>query len=174
MHNEKSTAPMSADEPHPKSELSEADFLAREVENAKTALVNTLADLKNGLTTSADLRLWVKRYPWAALGAATVAGFAAGAAVTPAPGQSIREKLSRLGANGRRAPVEKPSDVADSVTATSKASFKSVLLDSLFDLAKTLIQTVILATVRGQGTATGPDPDIPAATSGGPRHARAG
>jgi hypothetical protein len=103
--------------------------------------------LKAGLKTSADLRLWVRQYPWAVLGAATVTGFAAAAAITPAKGESVAEKFSRLkeSASGARdgagAPASQPVQ-----TQTTKATF----LNSLFDLAKVLLQSVILATFQNQ------------------------
>jgi hypothetical protein len=108
-----------------------------------------MADLKIGLKSSADLRLWVKHYPWAALGAATVAGFAAAAAVTPAKGESIGEKLSQL------KEAAKSSVSSDSAQANARASQlqspKPTLLNSLFDIAKVVIQSVILATAQNQG-----------------------
>jgi hypothetical protein len=173
MHNEQSSAATSPSEPPYKVELSEADYLAREVEDAKQALSHALADLKNGISQSADLRRWVKHYPWAALGAATVAGFAAGAAVAPATGETVSEKLSRLKSNGHESspaeaerPPEKPS--------AERSSVKTSLMDSLFDLAKTLIQTVLIATLRGQGGANAGAENTTAVAAADPWRARAG
>jgi hypothetical protein len=133
------------------AELSEADYLAREVSDAKAALLNTIGELRNGMASSADLRAWARRYPWAAVGAASVAGFAAGTAVTPAPGQSLQEKLqenlSRFQTNGEPQPLESPRPVREA-SATSTGAVSDKLISSIFDLAKTVIQTVILAAVR--------------------------
>ena len=144
MHNEPSSAATSPSEPHYNADLSEADYLAREVADAKAALGHALADLKSGLSTSADLRLWVKHYPWAALGAAAAAGFAAGAVVTPAPGESLTDKLSKLKPNGRQTRAEEgaPSD------RQKTSNVGSGLTGSLFDLAKTLVESLIIASVR--------------------------
>ena len=107
-----------------------------------------MADLKNGLKTSADLRLWVKHYPWAALGAATVAGFAAAAALTPAKGESIGEKLSSLKEAAKSSMAfERDQTAAQAVQVQSS---KTTFLSSLFDIAKMLIQSVILATAQNQ------------------------
>ena len=70
MHNEQSSAPTSPSERQLDVELSEADYLAREVTDAKAALSHSLAQLKIGVANTADLRQWVKHYPWASLGAA--------------------------------------------------------------------------------------------------------
>jgi hypothetical protein len=149
MHNEQSSARTSPSEPRHRIELSEAEFLAREVQDAKAALAHAVADLKSGLTSSADLRLWVKHYPWAALGAATVAGFAAAATITPAPGESVSDKLSRLRSNGSNGTAEESAN-HPAERAKQRSTVKASLIDSLFDLAKTLIQTVFLATLQSR------------------------
>ena len=73
------------------------------------------ANVRTRRELATDLRGWIDRHPWMAVGAASAAGFAAAAAVTPAPGQSLGEKLSstieaamsraeegkRRGSNGR-------------------------------------------------------------------------
>ena len=167
MRNEQSSGPTSRSEPRYKIELSEADYLAREVEDAKAALARTLAELKNGLSTSANLRLWVKHYPWAALGAASVAGFAAATAITPAAGESLSEKMSRLKSNVREST---PSDNGRPAGEAEKSSrVKATLMDSIFDLAKTLVQTVLLATLQGQAAAGSQTQTQHSAVSGEPR-----
>jgi hypothetical protein len=147
MHNAQSSAPTSRSARRSEVNLSEADYLAREVADAKAALSHAIADLKTGLITSADLRRWVTHYPWAAVGAATVAGFAAGAAVTPAPGESIGEKLSKL-----RPPGQKNEPAQSTAAATGpypmSPNVKSTVITSLFDLAKLLAESLIIATFR--------------------------
>jgi hypothetical protein len=151
LHNAQNTAKTSRRDQRSDGDLSEADFLEREVADAKAALSHAVADLRNGVKSSADLRLWVKHYPWAAMGAAAVAGFAAATAVTPAKGETVGEKLSRL------AKSAKPGETTDSAgqvsTQTASQSPKTTLLNSLVDIAKVLIQTVVLATVQNQSQA---------------------
>ncbi len=67
MHNEQSSVSTSPSESQRDSELSEADYLAREVADARAALTESLAGLKLGVTNSTDIRQWVKYYPWASL-----------------------------------------------------------------------------------------------------------
>ena len=149
MHNEQSSVSTSPSEKRIDSEISEADYLAREVADAKAALTQSLAGLKLGLTNSADLRQWVKCYPWASLGAATAAGFAAAAAVTPAKGETINDKIAQLRPNGQ--PTTAPEDSPSAPTqfnATRRASISDQLISSVFDLAKVLVQTLIVTTFQ--------------------------
>lgn len=72
----------------PEASDSEAEFLAREMEAAKQAVLHTLTDLKADLATAADVRIWTRQHPWAAVGVAALTGFFAGAAVKSALGDS--------------------------------------------------------------------------------------
>jgi hypothetical protein len=149
MHNEQSSAPTSHSERLNRIPLSEADYLAREITDAKAALSQAVADLSSGLTSTADLQQWIKRYPWAALGAATVAGFAAAVALTPSrgEGETVAEQPSPLRPAGESEAGE--SGVAPPAHQQARAAGAyDLLVSALFDLAKTLVQTLILATVR--------------------------
>jgi hypothetical protein len=99
------------------------------------------------LANSADLREWVKYYPWASIGAAAAAGFAAAAAVTPAQGESVKEKLARLKPEMHSSSDEQPADAAQS-KAARHSSVTDNLINSVFDLAKVLVQTLIVATFQ--------------------------
>jgi hypothetical protein len=155
MHNDKSSAPTSAGALPDDGDLSEADYLAREAADAKAALVNSIADLRIGVLKSADLRAWVKHYPWAAIGTAAVTGFAAATAVTPARGQSLHDKLSTFHANGNSRAAEPATSPRES-SATGGTAVKDKLVSSLFDLAKTAVQTILLATLRPPAPNTPP------------------
>jgi hypothetical protein len=133
---------------------SEADYLAREVADAKLALIHTTAELKGSLRSGFDLAQWIKQYPWAALGVASVTGFTVATIVTPGPGQSIGDKCSQLSAsqgagNGlEEASLKRPDPPV-------RTSFASSLFGSLFDLAKLLVEGLILAAARAPAR---PDP----------------
>jgi hypothetical protein len=169
MHNEQSSAPTSHSEPLNRIPLSEADYLAREITHAKAALSQAVADLSSGLTSTADLQQWIKRYPWAALGAATVAGFAAAVALTPLYGETVAEKPSPLRPTGETEASE--SGAAPPAHQQARAAGASdLIVSALFDLAKTLVQTLILATVRSatmQSQAQNSAPADPRETSMG-------
>jgi hypothetical protein len=160
-HNEPDSVPIShRGRPH-EADLSEAEYLAREVADAKAALSHALADVKTGLAQSADVRLWVKHYPWAALGAAAAAGFAAAAAVTPAAGQSLQDKFSQLRPSDQSAANETCTNLPPRAAKSSSVTNK--LIDSLFELAKVLVQTIVLTLVRNStpGTKIDRDADTP-------------
>jgi hypothetical protein len=155
MHNERSSAPTSPNGPRREVELSEADYLAREVTEAKAALTHSLTDLKLGLANGADLRQWVKHYPWASLGAALAAGFSAAAVVTPAPGESVTDKLSRLRSDGQ--PSSNESSAPQQIKSTNGQAVTDKLIGSLFDLAKVLVQSLIVAAFRPPASKQNPD-----------------
>jgi hypothetical protein len=144
MRNEKSSAPTSLNERRLEVELSEADYLAREIVDAKSALSHALADLKSGVANSTDLRKWVQHYPWAALAAALATGFAAAAAVTPAPGESVSDKLARSRPNGRPCTGDQPAGRPPSEESHQASNITHKLVSALFDVAKVFVKTLIV------------------------------
>jgi hypothetical protein len=147
-HNAQSSAPTSPSERQPEVKLSEAEYLAREVTDAKAALSHSLAELKLGLAESADLRQWVKYYPWASLAAAAAAGFAAAAAVTPAQGETFKDKLARLNPDLQHNSEGDSKGAPQQSNSAKRASVTDNLINSVFDLAKVLIQTLIVTTFQ--------------------------
>jgi hypothetical protein len=158
MHNEQSSAPTSRSERQLDVELSEADYLTREVTDAKAALSKSLDQLRIGLANSADLRQWVKHYPLASIGAAAATGFAAAAAVTPAQGESITDKLSRLVSERGPDTIDDSSRAAARQNPPKRATVMDNLITSLFDLAKVLVQTLIVATFQQPKIEESPGP----------------
>ncbi len=65
------------------ADLSETEYLAREAEQARGAISNTIGRMRQSLVDAADVRAWARRYPWATVGAAAAAGFVAAAALVP-------------------------------------------------------------------------------------------
>jgi hypothetical protein len=117
------------------SGLSESEYLTRESALTRAALACTFEDLKKSLRTSADLRLWTRRHPWAALGVAAVAGFSAATVVTA----KRTAKTETAGdANGRG------QEDTESHTASSP-TLAATIFSSLFDLAKVALETSIAA-----------------------------
>lgn len=58
---------------------SEAEYLARESAAAQAAAFEALEQLKNSLASAADIRIWARKHPWIAVGAAAATGFVAAA-----------------------------------------------------------------------------------------------
>lgn len=56
---------------------SEADALRRETDEAKAAVAGALDGLRDDLSAATDVRQWIRRHPWAAIGLAALGGFAA-------------------------------------------------------------------------------------------------
>jgi hypothetical protein len=155
MHNEPDLAKMSASAPPPEHEPrgvegeAEVDYLSREIADSKAALLRTSEELRDNLCTTADLSRWVRRYPWAALGVATVAGFSLASVVTPQRGESLSDKLSTLA--GNRPPGNGPQEEAASprpAKVTAGPSVSQSFIESLFGLARILVETLVMAAVR--------------------------
>jgi len=140
--SEQAPRPASEQGPTPQSEqtvesgesrLSESEYLARESALTRAALVRTFDDLKKSLRMSADVRIWTRRHPWAALGVAAVAGFSAATVVTA----KRTAKANTAGdTNG-----QKEHSGHDSSSTTLAAT----IFSALFDLAKVALETSIAA-----------------------------
>jgi hypothetical protein len=131
--NAPDSAELSNDDPLPEPQISELDYLNQEISDARAALSKTVAGLKNSCAASVDAREWIKRYPWAAMGIATVAGFTVATVVTPPPGVAISEKSS---------------DRASSYSHALRGRIAAMILGSLFDLTKLLLEGLIIAALR--------------------------
>jgi hypothetical protein len=147
MHNGNLAKPRPADKRIETSRLSEAEFLAQEIAEAKAALSRAVTELKLDAASAGDLRKWTQRYPWAAVGTAAVVGFAAAAAVTPAPGETFFDHLSQQKPKSR--PYATNSGVAEDKLAPPKQSaFSEKVIDGMFELAKVFIQSLFVAMAR--------------------------
>jgi hypothetical protein len=143
--------------------MCEIDYLNREISDAQAALSQTAANILTGCAASVDARKWIKKYPWVAMGVATVAGFTAATIVTPAPGTPVGEKWSHL-----RSKFCSDS-TGNSVHAaryphTRRGGVAGTILGSLFDLTKLLLETLIIAALRN---ATASQKEAAAQTTGG-------
>jgi hypothetical protein len=141
---------------------SEAEFLAEQAVAARAAMLGVIGDLQANARTrweqATDLRGWIDRHPWMAVGAASAAGFAAAAAVTPGPGQSLGEKLSSTiesvmpqaeEANGSAAADEAPR----AARQASQPSIWGMLLEPVIEVLKVAAQNYFTAYVAGQAAA---------------------
>ena len=149
--------------PTPNDGLSEPDFLDREAETAKAAVLRTLGDLHRGLASATDLRAWTREHPWLAIGIAALAGFAA-ATVAGAPAEKPPAPPE--------SPDPRPRDAEPAQAPRPRASFLEGSFDwltvPLSDLLKTAVAKFI-ATVR---QAPAPSAEDPAASSQGPADSR--
>jgi hypothetical protein len=112
---------------------------------------SALADLKLDLARAAQIGPWIDRFPWAAVGVAAVAGFAAAAAVVPPSSEKAR--AAEDSENDRcTCPVH------GEASAAAKPGVAAKLLDSLFDVAKV---GLVRALSQGLQSGFGPQPPHP-------------
>ena len=78
------------------SDATEAGYLTNQANEAAAALSQALAALKQDLVKGVDPKVLAKQYPWAAVGAAAVAGFVTASAVVPSKEQQALKKLERI------------------------------------------------------------------------------
>ena len=120
-------------------DVSESAFLGQEADAAKAAVVESLRNLQNDLKAATDLRSWAREHPWLAVGIASLAGFAAAAAV-----RTAGENASPPNADGRQSPAA--PDFAEHgasvrpATASTLASAFSWLVAPLLDVLKTALE----------------------------------
>ncbi len=58
-------------------ERDEAAFLRRQAEEAKQAMQQTFAEMRETAKTAADVQAWTQAHPWPSVGAGVLAGFMA-------------------------------------------------------------------------------------------------
>ena len=59
------------------NERDEAAFLRQQAEDAKQAMQQTLAEMRETAKTAADVKAWTQAHPWPSVGASVLAGFMA-------------------------------------------------------------------------------------------------
>lgn len=162
----------------------ESDVLAREAAAAQAAAVQAIGDLKASLVQAADPRLWAQQHPWAAVGVAAVAGFAAATFVVPSPEPDIKGKLSELLKGLQDLPDGKQASSTDEVDdgLPEKPSMRSgplaAVMEAMLDLGKTAVTNFVMAAVH-QSSAPPPadqfsDEELAAAEQLDELHASAG
>ncbi|HEY4232090.1 MAG TPA: hypothetical protein VGM76_01560 [Lacipirellulaceae bacterium] len=126
--------------------LSETEFLSREISDARAALKRSVAELKPSAVSALDLTAWAKAYPWPAVGAAAATGFALAALL------ASRRKPAKV--DNPVAPTRSPQAtcVSDPPTQPPTPSFFASVSPALFDLAKLIIETMIMTALRGAQT----------------------
>ncbi len=110
--NGKNAPPPTPGDATPKA--TEAQFLEQQAVDAKAAIARTLSDLGTSLGNGASISAWTREYPWLTLGASTVAGFVAAAAIVPSKEQQALRRLAKIErALNPEPPKNKKSDSED-------------------------------------------------------------
>jgi len=127
--------------------LSEEAFLTQEAEAAKTAIAQTLRDVRGDLLAVRDPSAWARRYPWISVGLAAAAGVAAGAVA----GSAIHRFLP--GRKKAATPDATNETSAENATASPlpepiPSQEAGGLREPWLDLLKTVLTTLVTSTVH--------------------------
>lgn len=71
--------------------MTEADYLTRQQEQAKSAIGAVIADMKSAAFSALDVKEWTRQHPWVVSGVAAAAGFAAGMLLTPGKDETFKK-----------------------------------------------------------------------------------
>lgn len=135
--------------------MSSTDYLDEQATDAQAAMARTLDDLKREFGQAGDPEKWVKRYPWASIGVAIVAGFAAANVVVPSGRKAER---SRAEVEPEEEYAEPPRRAAAQKTR-SEPSLWSKALDTLFDIAKVGVMQAVTQSLHANAAATAQPPE---------------
>jgi ElaB/YqjD/DUF883 family membrane-anchored ribosome-binding protein len=123
---------------------SEKRFLVDQATDARTAMMQTVREMKHTLAQAADVRTCARLHPWIATGSAVAAGFVAGA-VLP----------SSRSTSGARSPATAnagaPPDSTEQDPARAKSGF---LLDTLGTALTGIVQTLLQSFIAAAVVAT--------------------
>jgi hypothetical protein len=141
------------------SAKSSDEYLANQISDARLALESTLDDLTLDLAHAADLRRWVRRYPWAALGTALAAGFTLAYVATKPKRQD--HEVSDAGDDAADNEVIEAAAIRPTKKSRSAkepaTGWRTMLLTALFDILRLAVTQIISASVR-QAAAHAPPP----------------
>jgi hypothetical protein len=122
---------------------SEQRFLADQAADARTAMMQTVEEMKQTLVKTADVRTCARLHPWIATGSAVAAGFVAGAVVSSPRSVSDERSPAAMDAGA-------PPDSTGKEPARAKSGFlRATLGTALTGILQTLLQSVIAAAVVG-------------------------
>jgi len=119
----------------------EAALLACEAAQARAALQAAINDLKKSLGTAADPRVWTQNHPWAGVGVAAAAGFAAAALLKETAAEAV---------------ASEPAAAVDGTTAAAKSAANTqsghsalrALLNPIWEVAKSALETFAVNAVK--------------------------
>lgn len=120
------------------TELSEQEFLEREIRLAEASLQRSVQELKESVPTAVSPTLWTQRYPWVAVGVAATTGFLAARMLLPARRPAII--VAAPPASGPAAPAAPPP--------ANRGSFLGSIASSLFQVAAHGLLSSALSTIQ--------------------------
>lgn len=86
------------------AKMTEEEFLDTQAEEARAAMHETWAELKDTLKETASLDVWAKRHPWLVAGTAVAGGFLIATMLLPpsAPAEAVSDEEPRETSAARR------------------------------------------------------------------------
>lgn len=120
---------------------SESESPTDEAAAAKVAIGRAMKDIRDSVGTAVDVRLWTKKAPWIALGAAAVTGLATAILIRREGKTIAASNGAASGEPPRKKPVEPTAEPA-------KAGIGASISSSLFELAKFALETAVVTGVR--------------------------
>ncbi|MCC7086159.1 MAG: hypothetical protein IT427_14245 [Pirellulales bacterium] len=120
----------------------EAEFLSRESQLARAALLGLRGEIAASLSRTSDVAAWTERYPWGSLGTAAAGGLAAGGVV----GKAIRHTPKSTGEPERRHSETHPDSAAH---ATAQPAGR--LVSGLGTLASAALSAAAAAATEAMG-----------------------
>jgi hypothetical protein len=166
------TTPTAPPADKPDAKLSESEYLARQAQEAKTAISRAWSDFSMGLAQGVDPREWTRDYPLTALSTALAAGFVAAITLVPSKEDQALKKLARLERAINPPPGRERLLAAMADEGSEKAKQKGILGELLNGIARTLgpaLGSAISAAVaakagasdtNGQHDGANPPPDL--------------
>jgi hypothetical protein len=107
----------------------------------KAAIGRAVRDARLSIGTVVDIRLWTKKAPWIAIGAAAATGLVAAVCVRRTAAAAATTTTEN-GAPPRRPPEKSKAE------QPAKAGWTASLANSLFELAKAAVETAIMTGIR--------------------------
>lgn len=147
--NKPATATTSTKEP---PAATEAEYLDRQLAEAKAAISRVLGSIQDDLAHGADVRIWAREYPLASAGGAALAGLLAALAMVPSRQQRAIRKLAKL----QKSVVE--TQVQPEPAPAKGGSFFSRLGREAIDAFKPAVMSAIAAGVSGRMAQAPPPP----------------
>lgn len=139
--------------------MSEASILEIEAADAKSAISDTLAELRESVKTAGDVRLWTERHPWVMVSMAGALGLAAAASFVPAKDEKFTDKVQRTAR--RVKPKRKaatngaPHGSKAQQEEVEETSLLGALISKLFDTLSVVLQTTIISALQTPPSAPG-------------------
>lgn len=160
------------------AKITEVEYLEREADEASRAAGQTMSHLKETLKGVADIKSWLREYPWSSLGAAAAAGLLVATALVPKKRKRSEEDaalLQRILTDERIAARLRELVSQDRKGQQSASVAHSVVMTLVKTLGPAIQQAVTAAIAAKAAQMTEPThPDAPTAdgqpTGDVPRH----